>query len=166
MKSAYLSYDRFAVIVYCTSNQVDIVIPFPRLVYMEIFVLGYTCQMFVWLLWSRSHDSYAWRECVVIHIHLSHSCTCIALTSCVNGSRLDASGWQILMISATRVIFTDSRSETDKCPVFEQVHRFHDVGSIHNWYVYVKYPSRGNVVLEKLCIELLLGQYPCRTVLD
>ena len=42
---------------------------------------------------------------------------------------------------------TNSQWETDRWPVFVQVHRSNDVASNYKWQMFVKYASRGNAGL-------------------
>jgi hypothetical protein len=49
----------------------------------------------------------------------------------------------------TSVTFTDNQWETDKWPVFVQVHRSHDVASIYDWQMFVKYTRHEEEAYDK-----------------
>jgi hypothetical protein len=51
----------------------------------------------------------------------------------------------------TCVMFTDGRWETGMRPISAQVHRFHEVASIHKWLMFLWYTSRGKTAVNIRC---------------
>jgi len=101
----------------------------------QTFLLGYPCQIFTCSLWWRSHYSFT-QSLTIRRSEFYCQSACQVSTSRGNATAsLDLLSEWTLAIALTCVTFTDGPFEANKWRIFVQLHRSHNVASVHKWHV-------------------------------
>lgn len=119
----------------------------------KISILTYTCQIFAWPMWSRSHDSCTWLLDLpngTNWTNISYMSACQAYTRRGNGkTSLYFITKPAMSIPFCCVTFTDTRlkraDSTCTSGLFLQ-----DVLNIRNWQMFVKYIGSGKMTQTSL----------------